>query len=106
MAALIRQEKERQAQQEDDDIDDFWKDEKDDDEYSGSAESEHERRDVFDSDFDEDESESISASRCVETLSRHRRDSCPLDEAVGCFFLDFEAVSTQASPTRSTTLWR
>ena len=58
MAALIRQEKERQAQAEDDDIDDFWKDEKDDDEYSGSAESEHERRDVFDSDFDEDESES------------------------------------------------
>ena len=58
MAALIRAEKDRQAQQEDDDIDDFWKDEKDDDEYSGSAESEHERRDVFDSDFDEDESES------------------------------------------------
>ena len=71
MAALIRQEKERQAQQDDDDIDDFWKDEKDDDEYSGSAESEHERRDVFDSDFDEDESESISASRCVETPSLH-----------------------------------
>jgi hypothetical protein len=58
MAALIRQEKERQASNEDEDIDDFWKDEKDDDEYSGSAESEHERRDVFDSDFDEDESES------------------------------------------------
>ena len=58
MAALIRQEKERQAANEDEDIDDFWKDEKDDDEYSGSAESEHERRDVFDSDFDEDESES------------------------------------------------
>ena len=74
---------------------DFWKDEKDDDEYSGSAESEHERRDVFDSDFDEDESESISASRCVETLSRHRRDSCPLDEAVSGFFFEFEVIRTE-----------
>ena len=58
MAKLIRQEKERQDMHEDEDIDDFWKDDKDDDAYSGSADSDHERRDVFDSDFDEDVSES------------------------------------------------
>jgi hypothetical protein len=78
MAALIRQEKERQAQQEDDDIDDFWKDEKDDDEYSGSAESEHERRDVFDSDFDEDESESargVPSCRVTPSTCVHQRRS-------------------------------
>ena len=36
----------------------------------------------------------ISASRCVETPSRHRRDSCPSDEVVGGFFFEFEAVRT------------
>jgi trehalose-6-phosphate synthase len=41
----------------------------------------------------------ISASRGAAEPSRRRCDSCPSDEAVGCFFLDFEAVSTQASPT-------
>ena len=34
----------------------------------------------------------ISASRRVETPSRHRRDSCPSDEVVGGFFLDFEPL--------------
>ena len=72
MAALIRQEKERQAANEDEDIDDFWKDEKDDDEYSGSAESEHERRDVFDSDFDEDESERERKTKAAaKVIQRH-----------------------------------
>ena len=32
----------------------------------------------------------ISASRCVETPSRRRRDSCPSDEVVGGFFFDSE----------------
>ena len=36
----------------------------------------------------------ISASRCVETPSRHRRDSCPSDEVVGGFFFEFEAIRT------------
>ena len=31
----------------------------------------------------------ISASRRVETPSRHRRDSCLSDEVVGGFFSDF-----------------
>ena len=88
MAALIRQEKERQAANEDDDIDDFWKDEKDDDEYSGSAESEHERRDVFDSDFDEDESESArGVPLCCGAFN-----SCPSSDEVGGFFFEFEAI--------------
>ena len=39
----------------------------------------------------------ISASRCVETPSRHRRDSCPSDEVVGDFFFDFEAIRTASS---------
>ena len=39
----------------------------------------------------------ISASRCVETPSRHGRDSCPSDEVVGGLFLDFEAIRTEAS---------
>ena len=34
----------------------------------------------------------ISASRHVETPSRHRRDSCPSDEVVGGFFFEFEAI--------------
>ena len=33
---------------------------------------------------------SISASRCVETPSRRRRDSCPSHNEVGGFFCDFE----------------
>ena len=36
----------------------------------------------------------ISASRCVETPSRHRRDSCPSHHEVGGFFFDFEAIRT------------
>jgi curved DNA-binding protein CbpA len=36
----------------------------------------------------------ISASRCVEAPSRHRRDSCPSHHEVGGFFSDFEAVRT------------
>ena len=39
----------------------------------------------------------ISASRCVETHSRHRRDSCPSDEVVGGLFFDLEAIRTEAS---------
>ena len=42
----------------------------------------------------------ISASRCVETPSRHRRDSCPSDEVVGGFFFDFEAVRCSAQAHR------
>ena len=34
----------------------------------------------------------VSASRCVEALSRHRRASSPGDEVVGGFFFNFEAV--------------
>ena len=49
----------------------------------------------------------ISASRCVETPSRHRRDSCPSDEVVGGLFFEFEAVRTASSdrdaPRRSST---
>ena len=37
----------------------------------------------------------ISASRCVETPSRHRRDSCSSDEVVGGFFFEFEAIRTE-----------
>ena len=37
----------------------------------------------------------ISASRRVETPSRHRRDSCPSDEVVGGFFFEFEAIRTE-----------
>ena len=37
----------------------------------------------------------ISASRCVETPSRHRRDSCSSDEVVGGFFFEFEAIWTE-----------
>ena len=48
----------------------------------------------------------ISASRGAAVPSRHLCDSCSSDEAVGGFFVDFEAVSTQAWPTRSTTPWR
>ena len=40
---------------------------------------------------------SISASRCVETPSRRRRDSCPSHNEVGGFFFDFEAVRTASS---------
>ena len=37
----------------------------------------------------------MSASRCVETPSRHRRDSCPSHHEVGGFFFEFEAVRTE-----------
>ena len=37
----------------------------------------------------------ISASRYLETPSRHRRDSCPSDEVVGGFFFEFEAIWTE-----------
>ena len=39
----------------------------------------------------------ISASRRVETPSRHRRDSCPSDEVVGGFFFEFEANRAESS---------
>ena len=42
-----------------------------------------------------DEARMISASRCVETPSRHRRDSFPRMMDVGGFFLIFEAVRTE-----------
>ena len=49
----------------------------------------------------------ISASRRVETPSRHRRDSCPSDEVVGGFFFDYEPFRTASSdrdaPRRSAT---
>ena len=47
----------------------------------------------------------ISASRCVETPSRHRRDSCPSHDAVGRFDFEFEAIRTASrdrdAPRRS-----
>ena len=39
----------------------------------------------------------ISASRRVETPSRHRRDSCSSDEVVGGFFFEFEPFRTASS---------
>jgi hypothetical protein len=39
----------------------------------------------------------ISASHCVETPSRHRRDSSPGMMAVGGLFFEFEAVRTESS---------
>ena len=39
----------------------------------------------------------ISASRRVETPSRHRRDSCPSHDDVGGFFFEFEAIRTASS---------
>ena len=39
----------------------------------------------------------ISASRCVETPSRHRRDSCPSHDEVGGLFFDFEPMRTASS---------
>ena len=36
----------------------------------------------------------ISASGCVETPSRHRRDSYPSHNEVGGFFFEFEAIRT------------
>jgi hypothetical protein len=39
----------------------------------------------------------ISASRCVETPSRHRRDSCPSHDEVGGFFVDFGPIRTASS---------
>ena len=39
----------------------------------------------------------ISASRCVEVPSRHRRDSCPSDEVVGGFFFEVERVSGESA---------
>ena len=39
----------------------------------------------------------ISASRSATVPSRHRRVSCPSDEVVGGFFLNFEAVRTESS---------
>ena len=43
----------------------------------------------------------ISASRGVETPPRHRRDSCPSDDVVGGFFVDFEAIRTEYAPRRT-----
>ena len=40
----------------------------------------------------------ISASRCVEVPSRHRRDSCPSHDDVGGFFSDFEPVIAGPRP--------
>jgi len=44
---------------------------------------------------------SISASRCVETPSRRRRDSCPSHNEVGGFFFDFEAIRTETAMLRA-----
>ena len=44
------------------------------------------------------ENGAISASRCVETPSRHRRDSCPSHNEVGGLFFEFGAILT---PRRS-----
>jgi len=43
----------------------------------------------------------ISASRCLEAPSRHRRDSCPSHDDVGGFFFEFGAVRTEYAPRRS-----
>ena len=77
MAALIRQEKERQAANEDEDIDDFWKDEKDDDgtPVRRSRNMSGEMCLILIS--TRTSPSLLAASRCVETPSRHRRDSCP-----------------------------
>ena len=44
----------------------------------------------------------ISASRGAAVPSRHRRDSCPSDEAVRGLFFDFERVSGGVIDTRVT----
>ena len=49
------------------------------------------------------ENGAISASRCVEAPSRHRRDSCPSHHEVGGFFFDsgaFRTVFTRDAPRR------
>ena len=47
----------------------------------------------------------ISASRRVETPSRHRRDSCPSDEVVGGFFFDYEPFRTASSDRDAPRRW-
>ena len=42
----------------------------------------------------------ISASRRVETPSRHRRASSPGEELVGGLFLKFEPIRTASGPSR------
>ena len=42
----------------------------------------------------------ISASRCVETPSRHRRASSPGEEVVGGLFFEFEPLRTTSVPLR------
>ena len=56
MQALIKAERERQDDMDEDEVDDFWKDEEGDGEFSEEG-SDHEHRDWFDSDFDESESD-------------------------------------------------
>ena len=41
------------------------------------------------------------ASRCVETPSRHRRDSCPSHNEVGGLFFDLEADAHAVVPRRA-----
>ena len=41
----------------------------------------------------------ISVSRCVETPSRHRCDSCPSYEVVAGFFSDFELFRAESGPS-------
>ena len=50
----------------------------------------------------------ISASRCVEVPSRHRRDSCPSHNEVGGLFFDFERHRRDAtlSYPRRPAYWR
>ena len=43
----------------------------------------------------------LAASRCVETPSRHRRDSFPSHNEVGGFFFDFEAIRTETAMLRA-----
>ncbi len=47
----------------------------------------------------------ISASRRVETPSRHRRDSCPSDEVVGGLFFEFKPFRTASSDRDAPRRW-
>ena len=38
--------------------------------------------------------------RCPVSFLRHRRDSCPSEEMVGGFFVDFERIRTASRPSR------
>ena len=57
------------------------------------------KRKKVEAETDDYDSGADSASRCVETPSRHRGDSCPSHNEVGGFFFDFEAIRTESRMT-------